>query len=91
MATVNMAYIMFDNTIKQVINHWGMDGEITKHDDFRNYLIHILFTFRHRYLSVNDTIAFAPNQDRKNILDDVVGHIKEIKNQFYYYFNDLWC
>ena len=91
MATIQSAYVQFENTIKQVVDYWEMDGKVTKHDDFRNYLIGILFIFRHRYLSIKDVINFDPQTDRKIILDETVKHIKEIKTQFYAYFNAIWC
>jgi hypothetical protein len=91
MATANIAYRMFNDTINQVIKHWEMDGEVTKFDDFRNYLIHFVFRFRHQYLSVHDVITFEPNCDKRKALDDTVAHINEIRKQFNYYFNAIWC
>ncbi len=91
MATANTAYAMFEGNINQVIEHWEMDGKVTKHDDYRNRIIGVLFKFRHRYLHVRDVLAFDVEVPRKNILDDTVRHIKEIKDQFNYYFNAIWC
>jgi hypothetical protein len=91
MATANIAYIIFNDTINQVIRQWEMDGDVTQHHDFRNYLMHFVFRFRYCYLSVNDVMVIEPNSDKGKVLDDTVNHIKEIKNQFNYYFNAIWC
>ena len=92
MASIECSYIMFEQTIKQVIDYWKMDGKVIKHDDFRYDRIVLFFNFTHKYLSINDMITFDPwDYDRKSILDDTVRHLKEIKSQFNYYFNAIWC
>lgn len=90
MASIDCSYMMFEETFKKVVDHWKLDGQVTKHNDFRNYLIGILFRFQDRYLSINDVINFCPDTPRKEILDITVKHIKEIKTQFYAYFNAIW-
>jgi uncharacterized protein YuzE len=91
MATVNSAYLMFENTMKQVIDAWEMEGRVSVHYDFCHYLIGILFVFTHRYLSIKDIINYNPDTDKKEILDSTVRHLREIKMQFYAYFNAIWC
>jgi len=91
MATVDSAYIQFENTMKQVVDYWKMDGKVTLHQDFRMYLIGTLFVFHHDYLTIKDVINYVPDTDKKEILDATVRHVKDIKTQFYAYFHAIWC
>jgi hypothetical protein len=91
MATTNAAYVMFEETMKRVIEHLEMDGKASIHHDFRNYLIGVLLRFNHKYLCVKDIINFVPTTERKIIMDETVKHIREIKKQFHAYFHAIWC
>jgi len=85
--------MFFDEYINHLIVNLKMEGEIKQHKDFCNYLIHFDFKFRHKYLSTHDILSVGEEYilNPKKIMDDIISFIKEIKFQFDYYFNELWC
>lgn len=84
-------FMIFERDMERLIQYWEMDGKISKHNDFANYLIGIMFRFKYRYLSITDIINYHPHTDKRVIYDETTAHLKEIKNQFNYYFNAIWC
>ena len=48
MAGIDSAYIQFEKTMARCVEHWEMDGKVTLHNDFRQYLIGVLFIFRYQ-------------------------------------------
>lgn len=91
MANLLSAFINFENTISDIVAHLEMEGNVIKHDDFRNKVVYIFFRFRDQYLSVEDVIGFDVPVAIDNVFNDTIKHIKEIKFQFYAYFNAIWC
>lgn len=91
MATLNSCYLDFEGIMKQCINYFFLEGKVTLHNDYKNHSIGILFRFTYRYLSIKDIINFYLDEDKKVIMDATIKHLKEIRDQFNYYFNAIWC
>lgn len=92
MATLEIAYLMFEETIKRVVEYFKLDGKVYRDQLFHLYVIRITFVFTHKYLSIHDMVDYPPHEvDKKTILGNTVKHLLEIDFQFRYYFNPLWC
>lgn len=92
MANIKMAYIMFDETIKRVVQNFKLEGVVVQFDLLHLYVRRLVFDFSHRYLTIQDYIDYSLHDiEAKTVLDNTVKHLKEIDFQFRFYFNELWC
>lgn len=92
MANIDMCYLMFEETIKRVVDHFKLEGKVYRDQLFHLYVMRITFVFTHKYLSIHDMIDYPPHEiNKKTVLDDTVKHLMEIEFQFRYYFNAIWC
>ena len=92
MATLQMIYMKFDETMETFVNHLGLDGKVY-HDNLHHlYVKRIAFHFKHRYLTILDNHDYQMDElDPKTIIENSAKHLMEIRNQFNYYFNAIWC
>jgi hypothetical protein len=92
MANINVSYMMFEETIQRVVQHFNLKGKVVSFDILHLYVKRVCFDFNHHYLNITDYIDFSySNIDKKTVLYTTVEHLKEIEFQFHYYFNPLWC
>lgn len=91
MASLESSYYNFESTMDSVIKYFNIEGKVSLHNDHRNYLIGVLFKLRYKYLYVIDILNFDMDKPKQGILDGTVIHIREVRDQFNYYFNAIWC
>lgn len=84
-------FAIFDTAMNNIVNYYQMDGKISLHKDYTRSSIGVMFKFTHKYLTIKDIINFDLEKDRREILNNIDLHLKEIKSQFNYYFNAIWC
>jgi hypothetical protein len=92
-ANIESMWVSFDQTMARCVEHLGLDGDVTKHNRYELALVTILFRFTYKYLSIKDMHDYDAYgvMEKKTVFENTLRHLMEIRNQFNYYFNAIWC
>ncbi len=73
------------------MDSFQLEGVVIKFDVPAYAVMRVGFDFSHQYLSIQDYHNYEwADIDPKNVLDQTVKHLRDIKVQFYAYFNAIW-